>query len=133
MSTSGSWLCFLPLAGAPVCRDDVRALAAAAPSLGAPARPLVVVSVDAQDHLRRFLDEQCAYGGFDGRLLVAKSDPQLELARTFGVAHPGGFARRASFLLDGDGRVLRSQIHSLGFVRPVSELLGWLAELPAPA
>lgn len=116
----GAFVLFLPLAGAPVCREDVRGLANAAIELGAPQRPMVVLSVDGDSHLRRFLDEL----GADQ--LAHRGDPDLSLARAFGVACPGGFAARASFLVGRDGRVAAASVHPIAFPRPVAELRSWL-------
>ncbi len=116
-------LCFLPLAGAPVCTGDARSLAAAAAELRAGVDAIVVASVDSTAHLRRFLD---AAGG---ESLAAFGDPELALARAFGVAWPQRFAARASFLLEGDGRgglVVRSgAVHPIAFNRPLEALRAW--------
>ena len=117
----GAFVLFLPLAGAPVCTADVRALVAAAAKLGAPARPLVVVSVDRDAHLRRFLDE------LGGAQLGHHGDPTLEVAARFGVRRPEEFAARASFFVGRDGRVAGSAIHPIGFPRPIDALLEWAA------
>ena len=119
----GALVLFLPLAGAPVCRDDVRAIAAAALELCAPARPLILVSVDRPAHLRRFLDEVGAQS------LIACGDPDLSAARDFGVEHVGGFALRASFLIDREARVAAAAHHPIGFVRPIALLREWCAML----
>jgi peroxiredoxin len=118
----GAFVLFLPLAGAPVCREDVRGLARAALELGAPQRPMVVVSVDVESHLRRFLDEL----GADR--LAHRGDPDLSLARAFGVACPGGFAARASFLVGRDGRVAAASVDPIAFPRPVAALRSWLED-----
>ena len=81
-------LCFLPLAGAPVCTADVKSLAAAAPELLRGVDAIVVASVDGGDHLRRFLDEQ------GGSALHALSDATLALASAFGIAWPQRTPRR---------------------------------------
>ncbi len=117
----GAWLFFLPLAGAPVCREDARALAAATDELGAADRPLFVASVDHAAHLRRFLDE------LGGTRLRAISDPALELARAYGVAWSQGFAARASFLIGADGVIRASAIHPIAWPRPLADLKSWMA------
>ena len=117
----GAFVLFLPLAGAPVCAADVRAIAAVAEKLGAPKRPLVLASVDRDAHLRRFLDE-CG-----GASLIARGDPTLELAASYGVRRPEEFAARASFLIGRDGRVVGSAVHPIAFPRPLDVLLGWIA------
>jgi len=117
----GAFVLFLPLAGAPVCVDDVRALAAAAAELGAPRRPLVVASVDRADHLRRFLDESGA------QALAHTGDPELAVAESFGVRRPEGFAARASFLVGRDGRIAASAVHPIAFPRPLTQLAEWIA------
>lgn len=118
-------LCFLPLAGAPVCTEDAKALSAAAPQLLAGVDAIVVASVDAAPHLRRFLDQQ------GGGALHACSDPELALAQRFGVAWPQRFAARASFLLDGCARgagvVRAAAVHPIAFSRPLDRLASWLA------
>lgn len=122
----GALALFLPLAYAPVCAQDARALAAAAAEMGAPRRPLVVVSVDRGAHLRRFLD-QCG-----GSLLAHRGDPGLEIAQAYGVRRGQGFAARASFLIGRDGRVAAAAVHPIGFPRPLDLLRGWVSSL-APA
>jgi peroxiredoxin len=121
----GALVLFLPLAGAPVCREDVATLAAAASELGAPRRPLVVVSVDGDAHLRRFLDETGAAA------LRHHGDPTLAVARSFGVAREEGFTLRASFAIDRDGRVAASRVHPIAFPRPVELLREWVSALEA--
>lgn len=118
---SGALLLFLPLACSPVCREDARALAGAAAALGAPRRPLVVVSVDRDAHLRRFLDEH------GGALLSPLGDPGLELAGRYGVRRPEGFCARASFLVGRDRRVTAWEVHPIGFPRPIALLQEWIA------
>ena len=117
----GAFVFFLPLAGAPICCEDVRGLAGAATELGAPRRPLVVVSVDRGDHLRRFLDEM------GGAALEHVGDPSLAIAASFGVRRPEGFAARASFLIAREGHIVASALHPIGFPRPVELLHAWLA------
>jgi peroxiredoxin len=118
---AGAFVLFLPLAGAPVCRADVLALKDAATTLGAPRRPLLVVSVDAAAHARRFLDELGAAA------LRHHPDPELALAAAYGVARRDGICERASFLVGRDGRVAASAVHPIGFARPLATLHGWLA------
>lgn len=116
-------LCFLPLAGAPVCTADVKSLAEAAALLRAWVDAIVVASVDSTAHLRRFLDEQ------GGSALAALGDPELALARAYGVAWPQRFAARASFLLGSDrhgGLIVRaSAVHPIAFSRRVDVLTEW--------
>lgn len=121
-------LCFLPLAGAPVCTPDANGLASVAEEWRAAACPIVVASVDAADQLRRFLDEQ------GGAALHALADRDLALARAFGVAWPQRFAARATFLLGADGAadgvgggfvVRAAALHPIAFVRPLRELSAW--------
>ncbi len=118
-------LCFLPLAGAPVCTPDAKQLAAIASEWSGAGCPIVVASVDGLAHLRRFLDE------VGGAALHAIGDPELELARAFGVAWPQRFAARASFLLEArsDGRfvVRAAAVHPIAFVRPLDALRAWRA------
>lgn len=111
-------LCFLPLAGAPVCTADAKALAAAAPELLRFAEAIVVVSVDASAHLRRFLDEQ------GGARLHALSDRSLALARAYGVAWPQRFAARATFLVE-QGVVRAAALHPIAFPRPLDLIRSW--------
>jgi peroxiredoxin len=118
---AGAFVAFLPLAYAPVCREDVRRLAAAAAELGAPRRPIVVVSVDGADHGRRFLRE------FEATALVHHSDRDLALASAFGVARRDGVAERATFLIGRDGRVVAGAVHPVAFPRPLPLLHEWLA------
>jgi peroxiredoxin len=117
----GALVLFLPLAWAPVCGVDVRSIAAAAAELGAPRRPLVFVSVDRGEHLRRFLDE--AGAGACGHL----GDPTLALAERYGARRPEGFAARASFLVGRDGRIAASALHPFAFPRPLTLLREWAA------
>lgn len=125
---AGAFLCFLPLAYAPVCGADVRQLALAAAELGAPRRPLFVVSVDGAEHGGRFLRELAAAP------LEHVSDRDLALAQAFGVARREGVAERASFLLGRDGRVVAGAVHPIGFPRPLALLREWLttSQLDAP-
>jgi peroxiredoxin len=125
---AGAFLLFLPLADAPVCRADVQQLALAAPELGAPLRPLLVVSVDGAAHGARFLRE-VAHAP-----LEHLCDRDLALAKAFGVARRDGVAERATFLLDRDGRVVAGAVHPIGFPRPLALLREWLAksDLSAP-
>ena len=118
---AGAFVCFLPLAYAPVCGEDVRQLARAAAEVGAPRRPLLVVSVDAAEHGRRFLRDQ------DAGALTHVSDPQLALAAAFGVARREGICERATFLLAPDRRVVAGAVHPIGFPRPLALLREWLA------
>ena len=118
---AGAFVCFLPLAYAPVCGEDVRQLARAAGELGAPRRPLLVVSVDAPDHGRRFLREAGA------EALTHVSDRTLALATAFGVARREGVCERATFLLAPDRRVVAGAVHPIGFPRPLALLRDWLA------
>jgi len=111
-------LCFLPLAGAPVCAADAKALAAAAPDLLRAVDAIVVASVDAPAHLRRFLDEQ------GGARLHALSDPALALARAYGVAWPQRFAARATFLVE-QGSVRAAALHPIAFPRPLDLIRSW--------
>ena len=125
---AGAFVLFLPLAGAPVCREDVRQLALAAAELGAPRRPLLVVSVDSAAHGARFLAELAAAP------LVHVADRDLAIAGAFGVARREGVAERASFLVGRDGRVVAGAIHPIGFPRPLALLREWLtkSELDSP-
>lgn len=125
---AGAFVLFLPLADAPVCKEDVAQLARAAAELGAPRRPLLVVSVDSAAHGARFLREVGA------ALLVHVSDPDLALATAFGVARREGVAERATFLIGRDGRVVAGAVHPIGFPRPLKLLREWLAQagLDAP-
>jgi len=125
---AGAFVLFLPLAGAPVCREDVRQLALAATELGAPRRPLFVLSVDSAAHGARFLQELAAAP------LLHVSDRDLAIAGAFGVARREGVAERASFLVGRDGRVVAGAVHPIGFVRPLKLLRDWLAQaaLDAP-
>jgi peroxiredoxin len=118
---AGALVCFLPLADAPVCRDDVRQLARAAAELGAPRRPLLVVSIDRAAHGRRFLREN------DAAALIHVADAKLELAAAFGVARRDGVAERATFLIGRDGRVVAGAVHPIGFPRPLALVREWLA------
>jgi peroxiredoxin len=118
---AGAIVAFFPLADAPVCREDVRQLAAAAAELGAPRRPLLLVSVDGAAHGQRFLREQ------GGTQLVHLSDRDLALATAFGVARRDGVAERATFLIGRDGRVVAGAVHPIGFPRPLALLREWLA------
>jgi len=111
-------LCFLPLAGAPVCTADAKALAAAVPELLRMVDAIVVASVDASSHLRRFLDEQ------GGARLHALSDPKLALARAYGVAWPQRFAARATFLVE-QGIVRGAALHPVAFPRPLDVIRAW--------
>ncbi|MBL8841206.1 MAG: redoxin domain-containing protein [Planctomycetes bacterium] len=123
-------LCFLPLAGAPVCAHDAKGLATVAAEWRGAGVPIVVSSVDGGDHLRRFLDEQ------GGAALHALSDGDLALARAFGVAWPQRFAARASFLLAADGdrhHVVRAAaLHPIAFARPLVLIRYW-RDLVAPS
>jgi alkyl hydroperoxide reductase subunit AhpC len=119
-------LCFLPLAGAPVCTTDVRALVAASEEFLRSVDAIVVASVDRGDHLRAFLDGQ------GGARLHACPDPTLELAAGFRVAWPQRFAARASFLVEADGGPLSAggivragAIHPIAFIRPLDRLRSW--------
>jgi peroxiredoxin len=125
---AGAFVLFLPLASAPVCREDVRQLALSAAELGAPSRPLFVLSVDSAAHGERFLKELAAAP------LAHVSDRDLAIARAFGVARREGVAERASFLVGRDGRVVAGAVHPIGFVRPLTLLREWLARaaLDAP-
>jgi peroxiredoxin len=116
----GAWVLFLPLAYAPVCKEDARGLAGAAARLGAPRRPLVIVSVDRGEHLRRFLDDS------GGALLAHHGDATLELAGSYGTRRAEGFASRASFLVGRDGRIAASALHPIGFPRPLDLLQEWV-------
>ncbi|HET6162651.1 MAG TPA: redoxin domain-containing protein [Planctomycetota bacterium] len=118
---AGAFVCFLPLAYAPVCGEDVRQLARVAAEVGAPRRPLLVVSVDAAEHGRRFLRDQ------DAGALTHVSDPQLALAAAFGVARREGICERATFLLAPDRRVVAGAVHPIGFPRPLALLREGLA------
>jgi peroxiredoxin len=119
--TVGAFVCFLPLAYAPVCGEDVRQLARAAAELGAPRRALLVVSVDAAEHGRRFLRD------LEADALVHVSDRELALATAFGVARREGVCERATFLLGPDLRVVAGAVHPIGFPRPLALLREWLA------
>ena len=124
----GAFVLFLPLAYAPVCREDVRRIVAGASDLGggAAGRPLIVVSVDRAEHLRRFLDE---HGDATARVLGHAGDPTLAIAQSYGVRRKEGFAERASFLVGRDGSIVASAVHPIGFPRPLDVLREWLTRL----
>jgi peroxiredoxin len=94
-------LVFFPFAFSGVCSSELRALAAAWPSLAAPDRALLALSCDPVYALREYADRD----GIDFPLL---SDfwPHGAVARSYGVLDTTlGAPHRSSFLVDHDGVV----------------------------
>jgi peroxiredoxin Q/BCP len=98
-SDTGVILAFYPGDFTPVCtrqfcsyRDDGDRLEA----LGV---PMVGISPQSVDSHEQFADRH-------GLSVPLLADPGKKVARSYGVLGPGGFVRRAVFLVDGDG-VLR--------------------------
>jgi peroxiredoxin Q/BCP len=96
---SGVILAFYPGDFTPVCtkqfcsyRDDGDRLE----TLGV---PMVGISPQSVESHEQFIDRH-------GLTVPLLSDPEKKVARSYGVVGPGGFIRRAVFLVDGEG-VLR--------------------------
>lgn len=95
-----SVLFFYPKAGSPGCSREAREFARRFSEFQALGVKVVGISVDRPDAQERF-KIGCALP-FD---LIA--DATGEIARSFGVLGPLGLARRVTFLMGANGRVLR--------------------------
>jgi thioredoxin-dependent peroxiredoxin len=62
------------------------------------------------------------------------ADPDKAVAKAFGVARPVLGTQRATFIIDADGTIAWTKIHTLGLdYVSVDELATTLAGLPGPA
>jgi peroxiredoxin Q/BCP len=92
-------LYFYPRANSLGCTYESMGFKKAYPALQERGVSVVGVSVDSLDDQRKFL-ETCSLP------FPLVADPDQAIARRFGVLGAFGLARRVSFLLDGQGRVL---------------------------
>ena len=91
---------FFPKAGTLGCTRESLELADRFPALRAAGVHVVGVSVDRAEDLRAF-SQRCALP------FPLVSDTDKSMARRFGVLSPFGFAKRVTFVLGPEGRVLQ--------------------------
>lgn len=95
-------LMFYPLAFSGVCTRELQDITAAAARYEAAGAEVLAVSVDSHHTLAAFKRDE----GLSARLL-ADFHPKGAVARLYGTYMDGpGFAGRATFVIDGDGRVV---------------------------
>ncbi|UCD37016.1 MAG: redoxin domain-containing protein [Fidelibacterota bacterium] len=93
------FLVFYPKAFSPVCTDQLSLYSGHLEDFKERGTEVIAVSVDNAFSQKAFCD---ALGGVQFPVL---SDMTLEIARSYGVALPGGFANRAEFLIDKQGNI----------------------------
>jgi thioredoxin-dependent peroxiredoxin len=70
------------------------------------------------------------FAAHHGLTIPLLSDPRKRVARSYGVVGPGGFIRRAVFIVDGDGVLRYRHVALFGFrFQDVGDLERALAEL----
>jgi len=115
-------LVFYPFAFTGTCQGELSQLSAHLPALHAAGAHVLTVSVDSPYAHKVWADRE----GYTFPLL---SDfwPHGAVARTYGVLHErGGYARRATFLIDTAGLVRFTELNGMTEARDPSR---WLAEL----
>ncbi|PZE29921.1 MULTISPECIES: peroxiredoxin [unclassified Curtobacterium] len=123
-------LVFFPLAFSSTCTSELCALRDNIAMFADHRVELIGISVDSKATLRSFADSN----GYDFTLL-ADFWPHGAVSKEYGVfLEKKGFANRATFVIDTDGRIRASIITEPGLARDVSEYRAALDRLtPAPA
>jgi mycoredoxin-dependent peroxiredoxin len=112
-------LVFYPWAFSNVCLGELRDLRDRARDFEAAAIDVLAISCDPVYALRAWADQERF--SFD---LLTDHWPHGEIARAYGVFDTErGVARRGSFAIDSDGRLLWSVVHDLDEARAVDDLL----------
>ena len=116
---------FVPFAFSGTCTGEVCELRDNIATFDAAGVRLLVVSCDPTHALRAWAEHE-GYG-FD---LLSDFWPHGEAARAYGVFDDvRGFARRGSFLIDAEGRLVWSVVNAAGQARPLSAYREALAAL----
>jgi len=97
-------IAWFPKAFTPGCAAECRSIAAQQPALGAFAAQTFAISVDRPETNAKF-------AASIGPGVVILSDPMRTAARAYGVLGVAGFARRWTFIIGKDGRVLAVDKH----------------------
>jgi peroxiredoxin Q/BCP len=104
---NGVILAFYPGDFTPVCTKQFCSYRDDGDRIEALGLPMVGISPQSVDSHERFTDRH--------RLTVPLlSDPEKNIARRYGVVGPGGFIRRAIFLIDRDGTIRYRHVAAFG-------------------
>jgi peroxiredoxin len=119
-------LLFFPYAFSRVCTGELRDLRDGLPDLDPREVLLLGISCDPMYSLRAFAEQE-------GVTFPLLSDfwPHGEVARSYGVLDPGGFARRSTFVVDREGIVRWSVHNSAPTARDLGELARAVADVAA--
>ena len=103
----GVILAFYPGDFTPVCTRQFCSYRDDGDRIGALGVPVVGISPQAMESHERFAEQH-------GLTVPLLSDPGKEVARAYGVVGPGGYVRRAVFLIDREGVIRHRHVALFG-------------------
>jgi peroxiredoxin len=118
-------LIFFPFAFSGVCTKEFHDVKDAADRLDAEGAEVLGISVDSKFSLNAWKQHH----GYTARFL-ADFEPKGEVARKYDAYHPAGFAKRTTYVIDGDGRIAHVIDQELMDKPDPAEYLAALAACP---
>jgi mycoredoxin-dependent peroxiredoxin len=119
-------LVFYPFAFSSTCTKELRDITGLADKFDAASAEVFGISVDSPFALKAFRRDE----GLSARLL-SDFEPKGAVAREYGAyLEDLGFATRATFVIDKDGKVAHKQVTSPAVARDQEEVLDALAACP---